>query len=63
MWLEQLARNVRAMTPYEFPFADDELDFRPLLRSMMADRLRGRDPRKLPVRSSEAWRKACVPPL
>ena len=47
MWLEQLARNVRAVTPYEFPFADGELDFRPLLRSMVADRLRGRDPREI----------------
>ena len=47
MWLEQLARNVRAVTPYEFPFADGELDFRPLLRSMVADRLRGRDPQEI----------------
>ena len=47
MWLEQLARSVRAVTPYEFPFADGELDFRPLLRSMVADRLRGRDPKEI----------------
>jgi hydrogenase maturation protein HypF len=43
MWLEQLAGSVPEVTPYEFPFAHGELDFRPLLRSMVADRLRGRD--------------------
>jgi hydrogenase maturation protein HypF len=47
MWLEQLARKAPEATPYEFPFTDGELDFRPLLRSIVADRLGGRDPREI----------------
>jgi len=47
MWLEQLARTVADVTPYEFPFTDGELDFRPLLHSIVADRLRGRGPREI----------------
>lgn len=47
MWLEQLARKAPEVTPYEFPFTDGELDFRPLLRSIVADRLGGRDPREI----------------
>ena len=43
MWLEQLARGARVVTPYPFPFAGEELDFRPLLRALIEDRLRGRD--------------------
>jgi hydrogenase maturation protein HypF len=31
------------VTPYPFPFASEELDFRPLLRALIEDRLRGRD--------------------
>jgi hydrogenase maturation protein HypF len=46
MWLEQLARTIPDATPYEFPFSGDELDFRPLLHSIVIDRLRGRDPRE-----------------
>ncbi len=38
MWLEHIARNADA-EPYAFP----NLDFRPLLTALMADRLRGRD--------------------
>ena len=46
MWLEQLARTSADVTPYQFPYRGDELDFRPLLNSMIADRLRKRDPRE-----------------
>ncbi|MGC9994086.1 MAG: carbamoyltransferase HypF [Terriglobia bacterium] len=44
MWLEHLARSVPTVEPYPFPFADCELDFRPLLFALAADRLRERDP-------------------
>jgi hydrogenase maturation protein HypF len=47
MWLEQVARTAPDVTPYEFPFSDNELDFRPLLQSIVSDRLRGRDPREI----------------
>jgi len=44
MWLERLAR--RSVSPtadaYPFPFADEELDFRPLLAAIIRDRLHGR---------------------
>ena len=43
MWLEQLARKVPVAEPYPFPYADNELDFRPLLQSVICDRLCGRD--------------------
>jgi hydrogenase maturation protein HypF len=43
MWLEQLARNARLGESYPFPFAGEELDFRPLLQSVAQDRLSGRD--------------------
>jgi hydrogenase maturation protein HypF len=43
MWLEHLARNAANIEPYEFPFVDSELDFRPLLQSVIHDRQRGRD--------------------
>ena len=42
MWLEQIANSASAGEPYEFPVARDELDFRPLLQSIIQDRLRGR---------------------
>ncbi len=42
MWVEQLARSARSCDAYPFVFAGDELDFRPLLRSVVEDRLRGR---------------------
>jgi hydrogenase maturation protein HypF len=47
MWLEQLARREPAAEPYPFPFAGEELDFRPLLDAMVRDRLRGRDPAEI----------------
>jgi len=42
MWLEQLARSASPMEPYPFPFADGELDFRPLLTNLARDRFLGR---------------------
>src|SRR5579862_764409 len=51
MWLEQLARTSSRKSPsteaYPFPFAGDELDFRPLLQSIIRDRQRGRDVREI----------------
>jgi hydrogenase maturation protein HypF len=43
MWLEQLARSASVAEPYPFPFIGGELDFRPLLHSVIHDRLRGRN--------------------
>jgi hydrogenase maturation protein HypF len=42
IWLEQLARSAAPMEPYSFPFADGELDFRPLLANLARDRFLGR---------------------
>ena len=47
MWLEQLAQSTGAGQPYPFPLNDAELDFRPLLRAVVEDRLRGRDVREI----------------
>jgi hydrogenase maturation protein HypF len=44
MWLEQLARSVPLTEPYPFSFSGGELDFRPLLGSVIEDRLRKRNP-------------------
>jgi hydrogenase maturation protein HypF len=48
MWVEHLARRAMDTDVYSFPllrseFNDDELDFRPLLQSVVSDRQRGRD--------------------
>jgi hydrogenase maturation protein HypF len=43
MWVEQLARGASITEAYPFPFTGAELDFRPLLRSVVRDRQRGRD--------------------
>jgi hydrogenase maturation protein HypF len=43
IWLEQLARGAPATEPYPFPFLGGELDFRPLLRAVIEDLLRGRE--------------------
>jgi hydrogenase maturation protein HypF len=43
MWLEQKARHAPSADSYLFPFANGELDFRPLLRSLAKDRFAGRD--------------------
>jgi hydrogenase maturation protein HypF len=42
MWLEHIARAASPGKPYPFPFAGSELDFRPLLLSVIHDRLSGR---------------------
>ena len=42
MWLEQLASTARTTDGYPFSFAGNELDFRPLLHSVLQDRLRQR---------------------
>jgi hydrogenase maturation protein HypF len=47
MWLEQLARCARETEPYPFPFIENELDFRPLLRAVAFDRMRGRDTKEI----------------
>lgn len=47
MWLEQLARSAALTEPYTFPLTGGELDFRPLLQSVVRDRLLGRDPGKI----------------
>ncbi|MGA8028794.1 MAG: carbamoyltransferase HypF [Bryobacteraceae bacterium] len=44
MWLEHIARSAPACEAYAFPVIETELDFRPLLRAVLDDRLRGRDP-------------------
>jgi hydrogenase maturation protein HypF len=43
IWLEQLARRASSVAPYAFPFRGQELDFRPLLRAVVDDRIAGRD--------------------
>jgi hydrogenase maturation protein HypF len=47
VWLEQLARTAPFTKPYPFPFAGQELDFRPLLQSVAEDRKCGRDLREI----------------
>jgi hydrogenase maturation protein HypF len=42
MWLEHQAADASEVEPYLFPFADGELDSRPLLGGLIFDRLRGR---------------------
>ncbi len=47
IWLEQLARGASNEDAYPFTFADHELDFRPLLESVLRDRIRGRSIREI----------------
>jgi hydrogenase maturation protein HypF len=47
MWLEHLARSGSATESYSFPYRDRELDFRPLLQGVAADRARGRNPEEI----------------
>ena len=47
MWLEQLARTAPLAEHYSFPFAGQELDFRPLLLAVAQERLRGRAPNEI----------------
>jgi hydrogenase maturation protein HypF len=42
MWVERMARRATVAEPYPFPFADGQLDFRPLLLAVAEDRKRGR---------------------
>ena len=42
MWLEQLACAAPLTEAYPFPYVEHELDFRPLLQSVVRDRIRGR---------------------
>ena len=42
MWLEHIARPASNRDAYPFPICGQELDFRPLLHSVVRDRLRGR---------------------
>ncbi len=42
MWLEHIARSACDCEPYLFPIDADDLDFRPLLASIISDRLHGR---------------------
>ena len=43
MWLEHLARSTGDVEPYAFPFEANEADFRPMLRSIVTDRIAGRE--------------------
>jgi hydrogenase maturation protein HypF len=47
IWLEQLAVGIPAVDAYPFPFVSHELDFRPLLESVIHDRTRGRSTREI----------------
>jgi hydrogenase maturation protein HypF len=47
MWLENMARSVGGSDAYPFPFAGNELDFRPLLLAVAQDRMRGRSPNEI----------------
>jgi hydrogenase maturation protein HypF len=47
MWLEHLAAGAPAVAAYDFPYDSGQLDHRPLLAAVVADRLRGRDPREI----------------
>jgi hydrogenase maturation protein HypF len=47
IWLEQLARTAPPNDAYPFPYIDNELDFRPLLESVILDRVRGRSTREI----------------
>jgi hydrogenase maturation protein HypF len=47
MWLEASARKADGSELYPFPFANGELDFRPLLLAVAEGRKRNRDPRDI----------------
>ena len=47
MWMESLARESVPVEPYAFPFAQGELDFRPLLLAVAEDHTRGRSPNEI----------------
>ncbi|MDQ2662843.1 MAG: carbamoyltransferase HypF [Candidatus Eremiobacteraeota bacterium] len=43
MWLEQIAANATAAAAYSLPLVGGELDFRPMLRAIIADRVDRRE--------------------
>jgi hydrogenase maturation protein HypF len=47
IWVEQIAARCTSTDSYPFPLTNDELDFRPLLKALIADRRRGRDPAEI----------------
>jgi len=47
MWVEHLARESAPVAAYPFPFEDAQLDYRPLLSAIIADRAAGRDIREI----------------
>jgi len=47
MWLEHLARSGSATDAYPFPYRDGELDFRPLLHAVAADRASRHGPEQI----------------
>jgi hydrogenase maturation protein HypF len=47
MWLEHLAAEADDTRAYDLPLHDGELDYRPLLTAIIADRMRGHDPRSI----------------
>jgi hydrogenase maturation protein HypF len=47
MWLERLAWKSPETEGYPLPYSSGELDFRPLLESVVRDRVRGRDVREI----------------
>jgi len=47
IWLEQLAKCGVAHEAYPFPYVDNELDFRPLLRAVVDDRLAAKQPQNI----------------
>jgi hydrogenase maturation protein HypF len=47
MWLEWLARTAPEVEPYPCPVPGPEIDWRPLLRATVEDRMRGRDPAEI----------------
>ncbi len=47
IWLEQLARGASNLDAYPFPTEGRELDFRPLLRAVVSDRLHHRPEREI----------------
>lgn len=47
IWLEQLARRGTTREAFPFPFAENELDFRLLLRAVIDDRIAGTSPAEI----------------
>ncbi len=63
MWVEHLAWAAPEVEPYPFPFHGGQLDFRPLLRAVIRDRVQMRSfeeiARAFPARD-RGWRKGCA---